>query len=121
MLWRIIFSLVVIIVSGLFLMQSPPTPAVSQFAHADKVVHFGLFFVLAATMHLAFRPRLLIAVPILFIYAVSIEAIQHFVPGRGADVWDVVADMAGVLGFYVCRALYKVRAKQARTKKARTK
>lgn len=111
MFWRIIFSLVLIIVSGLFLMQSPPSPAMSQFAHADKVVHFGLFFVLAATMHLAFRPHLLMAVPILFIYAVSIEAIQHFVPGRGADVWDVVADMAGVLGFYLGRALYKARTK----------
>lgn len=113
MFWRILFVLVVIVISALFVMQTPPTPAVASFAHADKVVHFGLFFVLALTMHLAFRPRLWLALPILLIYAIAIEIVQHYVPGRGADVWDVVADMAGVLGFYLVRAGYKKQKKRS--------
>lgn len=108
MLWRFIFTLVFVVVSGLFLMQSPPSPSsVTQIPHIDKVVHFVLFFVLAATMHLAFRPRMWFALPLLLGYAVAIEVIQHYVPGRGADVWDVVADMVGVAAFYLLRSVYK--------------
>ncbi|EGN75203.1 VanZ like family protein [Idiomarina sp. A28L] len=113
MFWRILFIIVVVVVSALFLMQTPPSPSVANFAHADKVVHFGLFFVLAITMHLAFRPRLWLALPILLIYAVTIEIVQHYVPGRGADIWDVIADMVGVLGFYLARAVYKKSKKRS--------
>ncbi len=113
MFWRILFIIVVVVVSALFVMQTPPTPSIASFAHADKVVHFGLFFVLATTMHLAFRPRLWIALPILFVYAMGIEVAQHHIPGRGADIWDVIADMLGVLGFYIARAAYKKHKKRS--------
>ncbi|RUO20482.1 hypothetical protein CWE08_08260 [Aliidiomarina iranensis] len=113
MFWRILFLLVVVVVSALFVVQTPPTPAAASFPNADKVVHFGLFFILATTMHLAFRARLLIAIPLLLVYAVVIEIVQHHIPGRGAEVLDVVADMLGVLAFYLARALYKNRKKRS--------
>lgn len=101
---RILFVLVMLGVSVLFLMQSPPNPEAFRFPHADKIVHFGLFFVLAASLHIAFRPKPWIAWTLLLFYGIAIELIQHYVPGRGADVWDVVADMAGVAAFYGLRA-----------------
>ncbi|MCH8501923.1 MAG: VanZ family protein [Aliidiomarina sp.] len=102
--WRITFVLVLVSISILFLIQSPPTPAqVARFAHADKVAHFALFFILAGSLHLAFRPRVLLGLTLLLIYGVLIEVVQHYVPGRGADVWDVVADMAGAASFYLLR------------------
>ncbi|WP_331458491.1 VanZ family protein [Aliidiomarina indica] len=103
---RILFACIMLGVSVLFLMQSPPTPGAFQFPHADKIVHFGLFFVLAASFHIAFRPPLWFAWISLFIYAVAIELIQYYIPGRGADIWDVVADMVGVAAFYAVRKIF---------------
>lgn len=100
---RLFFAIIMVTVSILFLMQNPPNPELARFPHADKLVHFALFFVLAASFHIAFRFKPLLAGTLLFAYGIVIELIQHYVPGRGADVWDVVADMTGVAAFYLVR------------------
>ena len=66
-----------------------------RFEHADKIAHFGLFFILAGSLHLAFRPRVWVGLLLLLVYGIVIEVVQHYVPGRGADPWDLVADMVG--------------------------
>lgn len=104
---RIIFVVVLCVVSFMFFWHSPPTSPVTV-QHLDKVVHFILFFVLAASMHYAFRFPYWLSMVILTGYGISIEFIQHYIPGRGADVWDVVADVAGAAAFFVLFHLYKV-------------
>ncbi|RUO31214.1 hypothetical protein CWE14_12020 [Aliidiomarina soli] len=103
---RTLFVFTFCLVSGLFFWQSPPAGPTSV-AHLDKVVHFGLFFVLAASMQYAFRMRYLWSLSWLLLYAVAIEWIQYYIPGRGADGWDVVADMAGALSFFIVFSWYK--------------
>ncbi|MCC5854564.1 MAG: VanZ family protein [Idiomarina sp.] len=97
---RLVFGLIFVVVSGLFLMQSPPTVSVNHIPHLDKLVHFALFFVLAASLHLAFAPPVWLGMLLLIAYGITIEVIQHFIPGRGAEVMDVVADTLGAGAFY---------------------
>lgn len=100
---RLIFIMTLVAVSFALLAQSPPKPASFSFQHADKVAHFGVFFVLAMTLHLAFRPRVWVGMLLLVFYGVLIEMIQYYVPGRGAEILDVVADTVGAATFYGLR------------------
>lgn len=102
-----IFILTFLVVSFWLLAQNPPKPTSVRFAHADKVAHFIVFFALAVSLHLAFRPRVWLGVVLLLSYGIAIEVIQYFVPNRGAEVLDVVADLCGVLAFYVLLGLVK--------------
>lgn len=103
---RAIFVVILFVVSALFFWQSPPASPV-QIAHLDKAVHFMLFFVLAASMHYAFRLPVWVSLPSLLVYGIAIEVIQHQLPTRTGDVWDVVADMVGAVTFFLLFALYK--------------
>jgi VanZ family protein len=104
---RAFFVLVLIAVSTLFFIQNPPAgPAVP---HLDKAVHFVLFFVLAASMHYAFRLAWGWSMLLLAIYGIAIEAVQYRLPGRGADGWDLVADLVGAACFYVLLRWWKSR------------
>jgi len=38
---------------------------------------------------------------LLLCYGVAVEVIQYYVPGRGAELLDVVADIVGAATFYV--------------------
>lgn len=77
-----------------------------QFPHHDKVIHFfeyaGLaFFIAHAVMrtwseHSRIRVAAL-AVLLTSMFGLSDEIHQSFVPGRHADVFDLVADIAGSL------------------------
>lgn len=63
----------------------------------DKAVHVLLFLVPTVTGLLAgLRPAYVVA--LLALHAPVSEALQHFVlPDRSGDVWDAVADLAGVV------------------------
>lgn len=103
---RTLFVVVFVVVSGLFFWSSPPSGP-QGIAHLDKVVHFGLFFIVAASMHYAFRLNYWVSMVVLTCYGIAIEVIQHYIPGRGADVWDVVADVAGAASFFILFHWYK--------------
>lgn len=104
---RIIFLIVVCAVTFMFFWASPPSAPVNA-QHLDKVVHFILFFLVAASMHYAFRLRYWISMVVLTMYGVGIEVVQHYIPGRGADIWDLVADVAGAAAFFALFHLYKL-------------
>lgn len=110
-LMQVIFVLILIAVTYAFFTQKPPrAPSTWDIAHLDKIVHAGLFFVLTAGLHVAFRVKIKIAATTLFLYGTLIEVFQHYIPNRGADWLDIVADMAGVLLFYlVLTAIKKYR------------
>lgn len=111
---RTLFVVIFVVVSVLFFWSSPPSGP-SGVTHLDKVVHFGLFFIVAASLHYAFRLRYWVSLLILTFYGVSIEVIQSYIPGRGADIWDLVADLAGAVSFFIVFYAYKKgRAKRNR-------
>jgi VanZ family protein len=66
------------------------------------VAHFGTYAVLAALWVWALAPALgrralAVAAAIAFVYALSDEYHQSFVPGRDSDPLDVLVDAAGIV------------------------
>lgn len=100
---------------SLVLLFSPQGVGEPAFVHADKVVHYLLFALLAGTVRWRFggRERLLWAV---FGYAILSEVIQATVlPGRSGDVVDVLADIAGAsLGWLVAQRRLRPRVSPER-------
>jgi VanZ family protein len=73
---------------------------------SDKFAHTGAYAMLGVLVVRGFAGRLpvrltwrvaLLTVLVTTLYGVSDELHQMFVPGRSADVYDVVADAAGAL------------------------
>jgi len=78
-------------------------PAAPVVPGLDKLVHAGLFGILTwLALQARSRDRglqmprwtLLVAIAV---FAAADEWLQHFVPGRGADAADWIADMVGTL------------------------
>ena len=76
-------------------------PTKFHIPHADKIVHFGIFFILSALIclekkFLTFSDKTKIVL-ITTLYGIIIELIQYFIPWRGFDYYDMFADFAGAL------------------------
>lgn len=72
-----------------------------------KLAHFTEFFILGVFI---FRTRLSLwtAFLIIFLYAVSDELHQYFVPGRQAAIVDVCIDsLAGILSLGLMRSIFR--------------
>jgi VanZ family protein len=81
--------------------------------HADKVVHFVIFFGLAFIMHHAFKWPMIAQLVLLAVYGIGIEVMQDSLPYREASLGDFVADFAGALSYYLTySAIYKWRLKK---------
>ncbi|CUS48338.1 MAG: VanZ-like family protein [Idiomarinaceae bacterium HL-53] len=104
---RLLFILTVVIASVGMLSQVPPELTPPKFPMFDKVAHLVLFFGLATTLHFAFAPRVWVALVILGGYGALIEWVQYYIPNRGAEWEDLLADLLGVLLFYAVRWLWK--------------
>ena len=86
----------------IFLFSSfPPPMELPSFGFADKLVHLLAYGLLASLIYFAreksraiFHP-IFIPFLIAFLYGLSDEIHQHFMPGREADVFDVLADALG--------------------------
>ncbi len=102
---------------GIFYLSHQPSLKVIPplFIHQDKVLHAGIFFLLAISLIVnralcrGFCP-----LPVMFIfgilYAVSDEIHQSFVPGRDCSAGDLLADIVGfAFGFVVYLRYRKVR------------
>lgn len=82
--------------------QDVPDPGLN-IPHMDKIVHFGMFFIMALLLcnemeyqtQLGMKKIFLISISIVFIYGGSIELLQHYFFHRSGDVWDLAADLAG--------------------------
>jgi len=82
-----------------------PTPDLG-IAYLDKLVHFGEYFIFLLLMHraLANRPVNLAgfwlyfpAIAVSIIFAALDEYHQSFVPGRDADLYDLLSDSIGII------------------------
>ena len=74
---------------------------------SDKVLHFAAYGVLAtlAWVGAENRREALRSVLIMVALGVGLDCLQHFIPGRGFELGDVLADNLGLL----CGALCGVR------------
>jgi VanZ family protein len=80
---------------------TPEPESVRQLPGWSQEAHFALYLVLGALLLRAIaRPvstrRLLLPMVIGALYAASDELHQYFVPGRQADMFDFIIDVAGL-------------------------
>lgn len=82
----------------------PRAPGIQTGLPLDKLVHFGLFAVATWIGLRAGIPARWL-VPLMILQAASSELIQHFfLPQRGGDWWDFLADLTGIaVGFWLGR------------------
>ena len=90
-----------------YLVFSQPTYSQNTIPYFDKIGHAGSFFILTCLTYLAFRPHWLVIVSLMAAYGILIEVIQYFIPYRGAEVADVIADLTGVALFYCLNFIYR--------------
>lgn len=83
------------LVAGLGSVSDPPGAELApDLPLVDKLAHAGLYAVLAVLLRLSgLRPS--IAVLLAATWGVLDELHQRTVPGRDADPWDALADLAG--------------------------
>jgi hypothetical protein len=77
----------------LWALYVPRPPSVETGLPLDKVVHLGLF---AVVTWLGLKAGWRWVVPLMVLQAFVSELIQWFMPNRGGDWWDLLADLAGV-------------------------
>lgn len=80
----------------------PRPPSVDSGLPLDKVVHVGIF---ALVTWVGLQAGWRWVVPLMVVQAAASEAIQHFyLSARGGDLFDFVADLAGIgLGWAIWR------------------
>ena len=110
---RLLLGLALMIVTYMMLTPQPPEPEILAFAGADKLVHFLSFLGLAFLADAGWAEHGFDArkyLPLL-VYAATVEALQHFVPGRQLDAWDLLANASGIMlyGLAVLPALRRAR------------
>lgn len=93
----------------IFIGSSIPSTAIPVIAifRSDKLLHAGVYFVLAFFTHRALRTQtafegvrqvaLGMTVFLIALYGITDELHQHYVPGRSMDVFDWFADVLGAL------------------------
>ena len=82
---------------SLYVLFAPDAGGGPRFPHSDKLVHAALFGLLAATSRwrLGAAPPVWVAVAS---YAAVSELVQHvWLAGRTGDVFDLLADLVGVV------------------------
>ncbi len=102
-IYTITVSLIIIYLS-LATPQSVVRSGFFDIPHLDKFVHFGLYFLLMATLifenrhSLTDTRKLLLVSLIPFFFGILIEVIQsEFTKNRKGEILDIIADAAGVV------------------------
>ncbi|MAK72395.1 MAG: hypothetical protein CMF12_05820 [Idiomarina sp.] len=109
---RLAFIGLLIAATVAFFVQVPTTGA-SKIPYFDKYVHVGVFFLLSFTLHQAFALSGRVSFLLLGLYGLLIEIGQNYIPGRGSDFYDWLADAAGVIAYFSLVLLFKQRKKNA--------
>lgn len=104
-LTRLIASILLLILLPLSLWVAlmPLDHYVFTITFSDKVLHFLAFFGFSVLADIALIKKefwVWKGIPLVF-YGALIEILQSFTPFRSFSVWDWIADIAGVVVFYL--------------------
>ncbi len=79
----------------------------SELFSFDKLIHFGVFALLSGLVSFgaattgAFGKsttiQVVISLTISIVYSTVLELLQQFIPGRAADLYDILANVAGAV------------------------
>jgi VanZ family protein len=95
-MYKLLFWVWAIIILALCSIPGKEIPKLSLWEHTDKIVHIGVFAVLAFFYQKHYRGKI-IGILLMIIYGFAIEWHQeNFIMGRHFDIWDGVADAIGV-------------------------
>lgn len=104
--YRWLCVLCFVLATASFLASLNGIRVMNNIAHIDKFVHFGIFALLAALLWKGFKLKPVLAFILLGAYGGSIELAQHFFTRRHGDWYDLLADVSGVISFYIARAVW---------------
>lgn len=93
--WRLLFLVLIGVVSWLAFSPNPPPAADLGWDKANHFAAFATLTVVALQSLRAGRRRVWIVLLAMLAYGILIELVQSQIPGRDADVRDVAADMVG--------------------------
>jgi VanZ family protein len=99
---QVIFISYVLLVIFLSLI---PGPGVGGGQYLDKIAHAALYAIMGVLAYIAFETfwRRIVIFIFIFLLGISLEFFQIYVPGRGASVYDVLANTSGLtLSFLLC-------------------
>lgn len=116
-LYRWLFWLFLIFISYKFL--TPSAHSGIEIPHLDKIVHAGIFFVLALLINKAHTTSQKTQLLWFGIYGALIEVLQGLSGYRSADIFDWLADMLGVLLFFALVRIWPNLATQEKRKAKR--
>lgn len=68
---------------------------------SDKYRHLAAFWTLAALLDLAYGFRSIYKFGFLTLYGVSIEVVQHFLPYRDFDIYDIIFNTIFILAYFL--------------------
>ena len=100
---NIIWAIVIFILCSVPGDSLPQTSAI-RIPHFDKMVHFGLFFIMGIFLISELRNQTklsrltvsIITLSLIAIYGAVIEVLQeHYFVRRSGDTWDLLADVTG--------------------------
>ena len=87
------------VVAAFVFSLNPTTAHAPLFEHSDKVKHLASYATLMfwwAQLYIAPKQRLALAVALILL-GIGIELLQGYTPDRQSDVWDALANTAGIL------------------------
>ena len=100
-LYRAIFIILVLLISYLAFI---PSSGGSYVPYLDKAFHFLAFFILMTFLDLSTARPLEVhfgLISCLFLFALGIEIVQYNLPYRSAELFDFLADLLGMVVYFV--------------------
>jgi len=81
----------------------------------DKSNHFFAFFILYYFLYFGYKKKFAINMIILLSFAIQVEIVQYFIPGRTFSILDIIADVIGIIFGYLIIMIYLfIKIKQKR-------
>ena len=113
-----IYWAIVIALLTLFPAKHLPNVVTWDFLHFDKVIHIGMFGILTFLLIIGFKKQfrymnlryyaIRASLGIAFLYGVLVEIVQEYVPNRGFQLGDILADAVGCfLAYILFKLIYK--------------
>lgn len=98
-----------LLIASIFFSLKQTTGVIPDIFAADKVVHLFAYFTLMLALDFSYRPghSLVWKAMAIIIYSAMMEVAQGYVPGRDSSMWDIIANISGVLFYLLCVPLLK--------------